>query len=63
MRLVARALHQLPHGAGLGHGVGDARRGDGIHEARFAGVCGGKGEENDIEKFLGENWLFRFNHS
>lgn len=52
VRLIAGALHQLPHGAGLGHGVGDARCGDGIHEARFAGVCGER-EGRESDRFVG----------
>lgn len=41
VRLVAGALHQLAHGAGLGHCIGNARRRYGIHKARLPGIYAG----------------------
>lgn len=59
--LVAGAFHQLPHGAGLGHGVRHARRSDGVHEARFTGVCWGvAGKESEGGKISNMNVKFKW---
>lgn len=36
---LASTLHQLPHAAGLGHGVGDSGGGDGVDERRLPDIC------------------------